>query len=101
MPAIRYRFQVTDFIHDHSLRHLSATEAGLSAALARPKRIALGCIAALTALGWLTLGLMSTSSPRNWPMLCEPAAAGGFGDLALTAPTSMALPLAMMPPTAG
>jgi len=101
MPAIRYRFQVTDFIHDHSLRHLSATEAGLSAALARPKRIALGCIAALTALGWLTLGLMSTSSPLNWQMLCQPAALGGFGELALTAPMWMAMTLAMMLPTAG
>jgi len=101
MPAIRYRFQVTDFIHDHSLRHLSATEAGLSAALARPKRIALGCIAALTALGWLTLGLMSTSSPLNWQMLCQPAALGGFGELALTSPMWMAMTLAMMLPTAG
>src|SRR3954453_13971091 len=101
MPAIRYRFQVTDFIHDHSLRHLSATEAGLSAALARPQRIALGCIAALTALGWLTLGLMSTSSPLNWQMLCQPAALGGFGELALTAPMWMAMTLAMMLPTAG
>src|SRR6478752_1734074 len=101
MPAIRYRFQVTDFIHDHSLRHLSATEAGLSAALARPKRIALGCIAALTALGWLTLGLMSTSSPLNWQMLCQPAALSGVDELALTAPMWMAMTLAMMLPTAG
>jgi predicted metal-binding membrane protein len=98
---MRYRFPVTDFIHDHSLRHLSATEAGLSAALAQPKRIAFGCVAALTALGWLALGLMSARSPLNWLALCQPFAGGGFRDLALTAPMWMAMTLAMMLPTAG
>jgi predicted metal-binding membrane protein len=92
---------VTDFIHDHSLNHLSVTEARLSAALAQPKRIAFGCIAALTAFGWLALGLMSTSSPLNWQALCQPAAWGGLGELALTAPMWMAMTLAMMLPTAG
>jgi len=101
VPAIRYRFPVTDFIHDHSLRHLSATEAGLSAVLAQPKRIALGCIAVLTALSWLALGLMSAGSPLNWRALCQPSALGGFGELALTAPMWMAMTLAMMLPTAG
>jgi predicted metal-binding membrane protein len=98
---MRYRFPVTGFIHDHSLRHLSATEAGLSAALAQPKRIAFGCVAALTASGWLALGLMSASSPLNWQALCQPAAWGGFSALALTAPMWMAMTLAMMLPTAG
>jgi predicted metal-binding membrane protein len=101
MPAMRYCFPVTDFIHEHSLRHLSATEARLSAALAQPKRIALGCIAALTALGWLALGLMSAGSPLNWQALCQPSALGGFGELVLTAPMWMAMTLAMMLPTAG
>lgn len=98
---MRYCFPVTDFIHEHSLRHLSATEARLSAALAQPKRIALGCIAALTALGWLALGLMSAGSPLNWQALCQPSALGGFGELVLTAPMWMAMTLAMMLPTAG
>jgi len=92
---------VTDFLHDHSLNHLSVTEARLSATLAQPKRIAFGCIAALTALGWLTLGLMSAGSPLNWQALCRPAGWGGFGELALTAPMWMAMTLAMMLPTAG
>lgn len=92
---------MTDFIHDHSLNHLSATEARVSAVLAQPKRIALGCIAALTALGWLALGLMSANSPLNWQALCQPSALGGFGELALTAPMWMAMTLAMMLPTAG
>src|SRR5712671_7978990 len=98
---MRYGFPVTDFIHEHSLNHLSATEAGLSAVLAQPKRIALGCVAALTALGWLALGLLSAGSPLNWQTLCQPAATGGFGELALTAPMWMAMTLAMMLPTAG
>ena len=98
---MRYGFPVTDFIHEHSLRHLSATEAGLSTVLAQPKRIALGCIAALTALGWLALGLMSASPALNWQALCLPGATGGLADLALTAPMWMAMTLAMMLPTAG
>jgi predicted metal-binding membrane protein len=98
---MRYDFPVTDFIHEYSLRHLSATEARLSTVLAQPKRIALGCIAALTALGWLALGLMSAGSPLNWQALCQPSAWGGFGELALTAPMWMAMTLAMMLPTAG
>jgi predicted metal-binding membrane protein len=98
---MRYCFPVTDFIHDHSLNHLSATEARLSTVLAQPKRIAFGCIAALTALGWLALGLMSAGSPLNWQALCQPSAWGGFGELALTAPMWMAMTLAMMLPTAG
>jgi predicted metal-binding membrane protein len=92
---------VTDFIHDHSLSHLSATEARVSAVLAQPKRIALGCIAALTAFGWLALGLMSANSPLNWQALCQPSALGGLGELVLTAPMWMAMTLAMMLPTAG
>ena len=92
---------MTDFLHDHSLNHLSVTEARLSATLAQPKRIAFGCIAALTALGWLALGLMSAGSPLNWQALCQPSALGGFGELALTAPMWMAMTLAMMLPTAG
>jgi predicted metal-binding membrane protein len=98
---MRYCFPVTDFVHEHSLRHLSATEAGLSTVLAQPKRIALGCIAALTALGWLALGLMTAGSPLNWQALCQPSVLGGFGELALTAPMWMAMTLAMMLPTAG
>jgi|tagenome__1003787_1003787.scaffolds.fasta_scaffold20615891_1 predicted metal-binding membrane protein len=98
---MRYRFPVTDFLHDHSLNRLSATEMRLSAALAQPKRIALGCIAALTVFGWLAIGLMSASSPLNWQALCQPSAWGGLGELALTAPMWMAMTLAMMLPTAG
>ena len=74
---MRYRFAVTDFANEHPLTHLSATEARLSAALSQPRRIALGCVVVLTALGWLALGLMSAGSPLNWQALCQPGAASG------------------------
>jgi len=98
---MRYRFAVSDFTNEHSLPHLSAAEARLSGALSQPKRIALGCIAALTAAGWLGLGLLSQGSPLNWQALCQPGAAGGLGELAVAAAMWMAMTLAMMLPTAG
>ena len=96
-----YRFAGDRFRNEHPLTHLSAAEARLSAALSQPRRIALGCVAALTALGWLALGLMSAGSPLNWQALCQPGAPGGWSDLALAAPMWMAMTLAMMLPTAG
>ena len=66
---MRYRFAVTDFAHEHSLTHLSASETRLSGALSHPRRIALGCIAVLTAAGWLALGLIEGSP--NWRALCR------------------------------
>jgi predicted metal-binding membrane protein len=96
-----YRFAVTDFVNEHRLTSLSATETRLSGALSQPRRIAFGCVALLTGLGWLALGLMSAGSPLNWQALCQPAVPGGWGDLALTAPMWMAMTLAMMLPTAG
>ena len=96
-----YRFAVTDFANEHVLTNLSASETRLSGVLSQPRRIAFGCVAALTALGWLALGLMSAGSPLNWQALCQPGATGGWSDLALTAPMWMAMTLAMMLPTAG
>jgi predicted metal-binding membrane protein len=98
---MRYRFGVTDLADEHLLTHLSASEMRLSGALSQPKRIALGCVAALTALGWGALGLMSAESPLNWQTLCQPSMSGGIGELALTTPMWMAMTLAMMLPTAG
>jgi len=96
---MRYRFAVTDFAHEHSLTHLSASEARLSGALSHPRRIALGCIAVLTAAGWLALGLIEGSP--NWRALCRTGGVDGWGDLVLIAPMWMAMTLAMMLPTAG
>ena len=102
--ALRYRFPVSDFVQEHSLAHLSAAETRLSVALAQPKRIALGCIVALTALGWLVLGLMSAGpAGGSWSIeaLCRLYPATGFGELALAVPMWAAMTLAMMLPTAG
>lgn len=98
---MRYRFAVSDFVHEFRLRHLSAAAAGLSAALSRPKRIALGCVVALTGLGWLALGLLSANAPLDWQALCRPGAAGGVRELVVAAAMWMAMTLAMMLPTAG
>lgn len=100
-PPMRYRLAVTDFTNEHSLSHLSASEARLSAVLARPKRIAFGCIAALTSLGWASVALMTANTPLNWQALCLPGATGGLRELAVAAPMWMAMTLAMMLPTAG
>ena len=96
-----YRFPVTDFTNQYPFTHLSATETRLSGALARPRRIAFGCVAALTALGWAAVGLMSAGSSLNWQALCQPGMTGGIGELALAVPMWIAMTLAMMLPTAG
>src|SRR3981081_4675675 len=101
MSAMGYRFAVTDFANEHLLTHLSVAETRLSGGLSQPKRIALGCVATLTAFGWGALGLMSAGSPLNWQALCQPGVGGGIGELVLTAPMWMAMTLAMMLPTAG
>src|SRR5437868_2682200 len=114
-----YLLEVTDYTHQDALTHLSAAETRLSEVLARPKRIALGCIVALTGLGWLALALMisgrssgwetfsweafnwETFSWETWQALCQPAHAGMFVSLAVTFPMWAAMTLAMMLPTAG
>ena len=93
-------FAVTVFTTEHLPTLLSAAETRLSGALSQPKHVALGCIAALSALGWTTLGLMSSDSPLNWQALCQPGVTGGIGALALAAAMWMAMTLAMMLPTA-
>jgi predicted metal-binding membrane protein len=94
---MRYQCRVTNFAHEQTLTHLCPADARLSAALARPKLVAFGCIVVLTALGWLSLGLMSTEF--EWGALCRPAASSGA--IFLLAPMWAAMTLAMMLPTAG
>jgi predicted metal-binding membrane protein len=94
---MRYRLLVSGFAHHEPLDHLTASEARLSAALSQPRFIAIGCVVALTALGWLAIGLMSAKSPLNWQVLCQP----GGAELVVAAPMWMAMTLAMMLPTAG
>ena len=81
--------------------------AGLAIALSRPKRIALACMAVLTASGWgyLLLAAMQQSPAGASGFLdamCRtlPAAATG-ADVAIVATMWVAMTLAMMLPTAG
>ena len=93
-----------DLAHRDALTHLSAAETRLSEVLARPKRIALGCIAVLTGLGWLALALMISGSSSDWDawrVLCQPVSAGAWGGFAVILPMWAAMTLAMMLPTAG
>jgi predicted metal-binding membrane protein len=96
-----YRFPVTDLTNEQLFEHLTPAETRLTGTLAQPKRIAFGCVATLTALGWAAIGLMSAGSPVNWQALCQPGVTGGIGDLMLAAPMWIAMTLAMMLPTAG
>jgi predicted metal-binding membrane protein len=96
-----YRFGVSEIVHEQALTSLTAAETRLSAVLAQPKRIALGCVVALTALGWLSLGLLTAGAPLSWQALCQPGLAGGLPGLALAAAMWSAMVLAMMLPTAG
>jgi predicted metal-binding membrane protein len=82
-----------------------AVPAGAIRALARPKALAIGCIAVLVAAGWIYLGLMLAGATGEglWAALCRPtfgsAAPGAMqGVLVLAMWTAMAL--AMMLPTA-
>ncbi len=97
---MRYQVGVTDFVHSRELTHLTQAEAGLAAALARPRWIAIACIVVLSAFGWLALGLMVAGS-EGWAVLCRPALAGGWSEYTLVLPMWAAMTLAMMLPTAG
>ena len=76
-----------------------------AAALARPKVVAIGCVLALTGLGWAYLALMianATPSGSFWALLCRPAGVvTGTIDFVLLYLMWGAMVLAMMLPTAG
>jgi len=91
---------VTDIPHEGALTHLSATETRVASALARPRRIAIACVLALSGLGWAALGLMAADADI-WIALCQPLGAGGGVDLVLVLAMWTAMALAMMLPTAG
>ena len=96
---MRYHWQVTDIPHQLALRHLSPAATHLTAAVARPRRIAIACVIALTTLGWAALGLMAADA-EIWIVLCQPMGAGGGLELALVFAMWVAMTLAMMLPTA-
>ena len=102
---MRYQSRVSEIANPHDLTHLSRAETRLSVVLARPKRIAILCVVALAGLCWISLGFIAAGSEtwavQIWAMLCRPAAAGDWSDLAIVAPMWAAMTLAMMLPTAG
>jgi predicted metal-binding membrane protein len=90
---------VSDLADDRLVPHLPASVARLAETLAQPKRIAIGCVLALTALAWLSIALMTTNA-SSWQALCLPSAGAGPSELALALPMWAAMTLAMMLPTA-
>lgn len=100
----------------NAMTHLSADTrprftgpwmAGVAGALARPRRIAMGCMAVLTAAGWGYLLLVAMQQAPGGPSglldaVCR-ALPGGTtgGGIAIIATMWVAMTLAMMLPTAG
>jgi predicted metal-binding membrane protein len=97
---MRYQCEVTDIPHETSFTHLSGPATQVAAVLARPRRLAVACVIALTALGWGALGLMGANADI-WTALCQPMGAGGAAELALVLSMWAAMTFAMMLPTAG
>src|SRR5262245_7476945 len=97
---MRYHCEVTDIPHETSLPRLSAAEARLASIVGQPRRLAIACIAALTAAGWIALGLMASADTDIWLALCLPMGAGGGVELVLVYAMWAAMSLAMMLPTA-
>ena len=58
---------------DQGFAFLPPAEAGLGAAFARPKLIAVACVVVLTALGWLALGADGRRTAAAFGALCRPA----------------------------
>ena len=73
--------------------------ARLARAAARPRAVAAACVLALTALGWLYLGVMVARHSDVFAALCRPSSASGEA-LTLLIPMWSAMALAMMVPSA-
>ena len=89
---------------DQGFAYLPPAAAGLGQAFARPRLMAWGCIVVLTALGWLALGVMTSSGdgPSSaFAVICRPAIGPlSAADVALVASMWAAMVLAMMLPSA-
>jgi predicted metal-binding membrane protein len=89
---------MTDVTRD-DLNFLPPLTARLARAAARPRAVAVVCVLALTALGWLYLGLTYAQHADLFAALCQPSSTGGEG-LLLLIPMWSAMALAMMVPSA-
>lgn len=87
----------------HDLPHLPPAASRLGGTFARPKMLAVICVIALAALGWLALALMY-SGLGAFEALCRPLAMSGAtwdaGGFAIVALMWSAMTLAMMLPSA-
>jgi predicted metal-binding membrane protein len=81
------------------LDFLPPLTARLARVAARPRAVAVGCVLALTALGWFYLGIMYARHAGLLAALCEPSVVDGEA-LALLLPMWSAMALAMMVPGA-
>jgi len=101
--AIRYALTIQAMTETtrHDLLHLPRAAARLGALFARPQMLAAICVATLTGLGWLALGLMD-SGVATLDALCRPLAAPTWntGGFVLVPLMWAAMTLAMMLPSA-
>jgi predicted metal-binding membrane protein len=88
---------MSDLARD-DLSFLPPLTARLARTAARPRAVAATSVLALTALGWLYLGIMSARDGDFFAALCRPSPAGE--GLALLIPMWSAMALAMMVPSA-
>jgi predicted metal-binding membrane protein len=93
---------VNDIVNNPTLTALRPADAWLAAVLARPKAVAIGCVVALTALGWGLCGFM-LAAPEWFLTLCRPVLGRALSapETALAFTMWVAMTLAMMLPTAG
>jgi predicted metal-binding membrane protein len=91
---------MTDAI-EQGLSHLTPAASRLGSAFARPKVLAVICVVALAALGWLALGLMM-SGASAFDALCKPLIGDAWNvtNFAIVASMWSAMTLAMMLPSA-
>jgi len=90
-------------ITDQSLDHLSLAAARLGFVAARPRAVAVTCVVALTALGWLYIGIVQGERGNLFAALCEPLSGAGTiepGGTILALAMWCAMVLAMMLPSA-
>ena len=95
---------MNDIVNDRALTHLGAAETRLAAILARPKPVAIACVAALATLGWAACGLLPPGTANAWPdVLCRSTLGRVLSatDSLLVYGMWAAMTLAMMLPTAG
>ena len=89
---------------EHDLSHLPFSAGRLGAAFAWPKLVAMACVIALTAFGWIYLALLTARMDGVIAALCRPTFGAGeiltASSFALVALMWAAMVLAMMLPSA-